>query len=167
MLYPDQKVQRIKSTGELWVGGSLAFNSKSENTERALMFLDWIHQNQANYDLFMYGIECRDYIIQNSQYDFPENMNNINDAYVGWAGRSIFSDLSFERYPLGYPENAKQEYSNFILEKTAFAPTDGFIPAITSHFNDRAFLDDFERPMAYGTFDPGKKIDNGGNLAIK
>lgn len=155
LLYPDKKVQRIKSSGELWVGGSMAFCAKSKNTERVLMFLNWIQENQENYDLFMYGISGKDYLLKDSQYKLPTNSND-STAYLGWIGRNAFRNLKYERYPYGYPAQAKEWYTELISMNAKFAPSEGFVPdynSIPIKYNSSAFLDDFERPLSSGTFD--------------
>lgn len=44
----------------------ICINAKSRNAERAVMFIEWLMFNQDNYDLFMYGIKDKDYVIDDS-----------------------------------------------------------------------------------------------------
>ncbi len=55
-LYPESITQRTFDPGNIVI-----FNSHSNNTERALAFLDWLMTDKEAYRLFMYGIKGKDY----------------------------------------------------------------------------------------------------------
>ncbi|MEN2773510.1 hypothetical protein [Acetivibrio clariflavus] len=46
----------------------VAVASNSKNPERVLMFLEWLHKSQENYDLFRYGIKDRHYGLKGENF---------------------------------------------------------------------------------------------------
>lgn len=154
-LYPEKKVQVLSPIGDIWATGSIAFNAASSNTERALMFLDWIQQSQENYDLFMYGIKDKHYILKDDQYAMPEGMTANENLYFGWTGRNAFRSITLERLPYGFPKFIKDDYIEYMGNNTRYAPHEGFYPdyssvALTAAGRDHDFFYSYDSPIITG-----------------
>lgn len=62
-------------------------SSTSKNPERAMMFMNWLQKDQANYDLYMYGIEGVHYTLEGDLVKLPEGVDASNNPYAPtpWA----------------------------------------------------------------------------------
>lgn len=45
----------------------IIINKNSKNPEKVIRFFEWIQSKQENYDLFMYGIEGQNYVLENNR----------------------------------------------------------------------------------------------------
>ncbi|MFC5467329.1 extracellular solute-binding protein [Cohnella suwonensis] len=120
--------------------------STSKHPEAAIKFLDWLYKDQANHDLFLYGIEGQDYNnLPNGRIDYPENSNSEGNyafdfwqiGYYKWqkfqkdeldesvkrqtttdpnAQNSIVAGFTFN------PETVKTEYANVVAEMASIYP---------------------------------------------
>jgi putative aldouronate transport system substrate-binding protein len=114
--------------------------STSKHPEAALKFLDWLYKDQANHDLFLYGVEGKTYTkLPNDRIDFVLDSNNKAKyafefwqiGYYKWqkfqkdemdesikrqtttdpkAQTSIVAGFTFN------PEPVKTEYANVVAE---------------------------------------------------
>lgn len=182
-LYPNNTIERDSLIGnDINSGGAIVFNANSKNTERALMFLNWIQQNQDNYELFMYGIQNKDYIIKDGMVTFPEGMDYEKSSYMYWDGYWNFRNIEYERFPEVQESenmfNNKKAYMDYIGTKTQYPRHEGFYPdytAVQSQADERANafsrkIDfDLTNLLAYTTSDRMDMImqelkDNGANI---
>ncbi len=94
-------------------GTAIAENCR--NPERVLMFIEWIHSNQKNYDHFTYGVEGENYILQGENLTFPRG--EVQPLYTWkYYGAVFYQDFRYERIIQNvYPE-FKQVYQNSTLE---------------------------------------------------
>lgn len=129
LLYENNKIQRDNPIGNMYVSGAIAFTSSSKNTERVLMLLNWIQSNQENYDLFMYGIKDKDYILKGERYALPDGVNLNNSPYIGW-NNTAFININLQRLPVAnsLPDSYKKDHVEFINMKSSYAPSEGFYP---------------------------------------
>lgn len=58
-----------------------AISGTSKNPERAMMFLNWLLKDQANYDLYMYGIEGKHYTLKGDLLELPAGTDLANRPY--------------------------------------------------------------------------------------
>ncbi|QGQ99396.1 extracellular solute-binding protein [Paenibacillus psychroresistens] len=58
-----------------------AISGTSKNPERAMMFLNWLLKDQANYDLYMYGIEGKHYTLKGDLIELPAGTDLANRPY--------------------------------------------------------------------------------------
>lgn len=72
--------------------------SGSTNAERVLMFIEWLHKSQENYDLFRYGVEGRNYNLDGEKLVYSESTKEIPYAWDIVTG--FFSDYRYERTSL-------------------------------------------------------------------
>jgi putative aldouronate transport system substrate-binding protein len=166
MLYPDNKVQRVSPIGNIGTKGAIAFNSKSANTERALMFLNWIQSSQQNFDLFIYGFKDRHYVLTGDRISMPEGMKASDNPYEGWLS-TPFLNINFERLPDDkdtYSDDFMKSHLDFINSKTFYAPHEGFFPdykTISDDCNNRMQLyqEKIVNALRTGTYDT-KETDN-------
>lgn len=125
-LYPDLMAQRLNPIGDGLITGSMALSAQSANVDRTLMFLDWLQSSQANYDLIMYGIEGKHYLLDGEQIKFPDGVMLDQNGYLGWDGRPAFKNLAYERFIVGLPADAKESYAENIRNHTVLAPHESF-----------------------------------------
>jgi putative aldouronate transport system substrate-binding protein len=167
ILYKDKKIQRGSPLNDSPFG-VVAFNSNSENTERALMFLNWIQSTQENYDLFNYGIKDRHYTLKGERIDMPEGMTPDSNPYW-WHGfdnellNYAFMNINFNRLSVydTVKDNYKSDYLQFVKTNTSYAPHEGFYPDYANIKDDclkRMQLYGLEVKDAFqsGTFDINK-----------
>jgi len=57
-------------------------SSTSKNPERAMMFLNWLQKSQANYDLYMFGIEGKHYTLDGNLMKLPQGIDATNNTYA-------------------------------------------------------------------------------------
>jgi len=143
ILYPEKKVYMENPVGKTNLDGALAFNAKSQNIERALMFLNWINQSQDNYDLFMYGIKDEHYVIKEypitkEEYvTVPDGVDFMQSPYLYWEAGTIFKNITYEHM------KGKAEWLKFLEKNTEYAPHGGFYPdhsPVQQSANNRTYL---------------------------
>ena len=84
----------------------IGISENSSNTERVLMFIEWLHSSQENYDLLQYGIKDKHYKLTGNVLDISglDNNNTITD----WSGSVALRNYTYDRpYPFE-PENYKE-----------------------------------------------------------
>jgi len=110
LLYPEKSVQRVRGPMGLgWTGSATAFSAKSPNVERGLQFLNWIQSSQENYDLLLYGIQGKDYVLENNNIEFPEVLNDSSSLYMDWSGRWAFENVRYSRLPKGFSPSYNED----------------------------------------------------------
>lgn len=138
-LYTDKPLFRISPVNNT-NSGVIAINSNSKNAERVLMFLNWVESSKENYNLFMYGIEGKDYQSTNGTMTLPEG-NKIYTSYANWF-KVPFMNLNFMQSSQINNTNI-DSYRSVIKSKTKYAPHEGFVPnyaKIQDQFNSRVQL---------------------------
>ncbi|NLD51086.1 MAG: hypothetical protein GX660_28440, partial [Clostridiaceae bacterium] len=70
----------------------------STKAERVLMFVEWLHKSQENYDLFRYGVKGRNYSLDGEKLVFSESIKEI--PYTWDIVTGFFSDYRYERTSL-------------------------------------------------------------------
>lgn len=73
----------------------IAIASCSKNADRVLMFIEWLHKSQENYDLFRYGVKDRNYGLDGENLFYPEDRKEI--PYAWNFVTDFFSDYCYER----------------------------------------------------------------------
>ncbi len=128
-LYPEKKVQRDNSMGTFFMNGSFAFPASSTNTARALRFLDWVQQTRDNYYLMLYGIENKDYVLNNGYPTIPDGQDFNNRSYMYWDGNWALRNAEYN------PTLPKDAYgagintlTDFLGKYSEYAPHGAFYP---------------------------------------
>lgn len=108
---------------------SIALNSNSENIERTLMFLNWVQSSQENYDLLIYGILGKHYLLKDGLIFMPEGMEEDKNPYYGWFSLP-FRNANLDReWADEYdPVNKSEDITSFLKKYTSYAPHEGFYP---------------------------------------
>ena len=119
-LYPDKLSMRSAETNN-----GLVISKNSKNPERILMFIEWLHKNQKNYDLFMYGIKNKHYQLKDGQYFIPAG-TKISKSYSERWWRNIFLDFDFDRTHIANSRIYKQDMIEHIIKNTEYPPHTGF-----------------------------------------
>ncbi|HPU42135.1 MAG TPA: extracellular solute-binding protein, partial [Acetivibrio clariflavus] len=79
---------------------SVAVAKNSKNPERVLMFIEWLHKSQENYDLFRFGVNGRNYSLDGENISYPEGIQQI--TYWWNTVTDFFIDYRYER--IGFPD---------------------------------------------------------------
>lgn len=113
------------------MANALCISAISKNPERALMFLDMLETDQKLFDLILYGIEGKTYVIdENGCARYPEGMNSTNSNYMDYSGRWAFWKPQFmrpdDRYPEGFWQNEADFATNY--EYNIVCPIISFAP---------------------------------------
>lgn len=95
-LYPEKHVQRDNPMGSFYYNGSFVFPAASQNTDRALRFLEWVQQSRDNYLLVTCGIENTDYVLMGGYPVLPSGMDFTNRTYLYWDGSWAFKNIRNE-----------------------------------------------------------------------
>jgi putative aldouronate transport system substrate-binding protein len=103
----------------------IAIPQSSQNTERVLMFMNWLESDQENYDSVMYGIKGETYNLKGEEVVDPT-------ACLSWAWRAPFLNEKLER---GNPAISKKDLDNYIdtvKQIAKYPPHTGFVPDYTA-----------------------------------
>lgn len=81
--YPNAEVEfaefegkNVKISSDFQVWNFAVLNKKAKDPERVMKFLNWIFEDQANYDLIVYGIEGQHWInAGKGLYDYPQGID--------------------------------------------------------------------------------------------
>ena len=132
--FPDAKVELIEFEGknvkilsDFQVWNFEVLNSKSKDPERVMRFLNWIFEDQANYDLLVYGIEGKHWVNKGeglygypegidlaSNYSFPSYVLCMNVNYERISANAIDDEIFWKSY--------LQDINNFVQ-----SPLTGFV----------------------------------------
>lgn len=123
ILYPHQITQR-----ELPIDRSIVFNARSKNVELTIRFLEWLQSDQESYDLLMYGIKGKDYILYGNQVALPKTVDIDRDVYINWSGRDAFVNSDHERAGIASDPDFIDSYKEFMNKYTKYPPHMGFYP---------------------------------------
>lgn len=162
-LFPDSTVQRDNPMGSFYFNGSFVFSSKSENTERALMFLDWVQRNRTNYMLMMNGIEDKDYVLKNGYPSLPEGTEFKDRTYMHWDGSWAFNNIEYEISSPTVQENGSLSPMEFLDKYTKYPPHGALYTNYTelgSAADERVkTFNDFEVRLREGLISDATEID--------
>lgn len=126
--YPLYKQQL--STMKSSLNGALLIDYRSLNPERVLMFIEWVHLKQENYDLLMYGINNENFTIYDNNYDLSKNKIDI-PIIRNWYGSNAFRDIDLDRLEISSPNDYKENILE-LSNKSIYPPHMGFIPDYNS-----------------------------------
>lgn len=134
----------------------MAISSKSVNTERVLMFIDWLESSQENYDLYMYGIKGKNYV---EKEDYIEPLEKV-DEFFYWGWKDPLRNIGYERANTSGMKEDMTQYYKIIMEKTKYPPLNGFKPnysAVGSIKDSRlTSFTDMDRGVYLGDYDESK-----------
>lgn len=109
LLYPDARFVNRSPLANV-----LAINRNSEHADRVLRFLDMMETDRVLYDLVLYGIEGKTYVLNGETAEYPGDMTLQTSNYMEWGGNWAFWKPDYMR--------PTQRYSkNFWLEEEKFA----------------------------------------------
>ena len=159
-LYPDNTVQRENPMGTFFFNGSFVFDARSENTDRALRFLDWVQKSRENYMLMLYGIENKDYVIRDGSPVFPDGMDYQNRTYMYWDGYWAFTNIEYST-PYSAPGgNAAANPREFLDKNSKYPPHGALYPNY-----DKLVIATMERNEAYTHFEDSLREGDITNMA--
>lgn len=105
--------------------GQWTLPAACESPEKAIAFLNILYTNEIVQNLFRYGIEGKDYVVdENGIANYPEGVDISN---VGWTNESWITGNAAISYPwVTDPENVWAEYTEY-NESAELSPLYGFI----------------------------------------
>jgi putative aldouronate transport system substrate-binding protein len=110
-LYDDKKFALRTALSNI-----VAIPRTAKNPERTLMFLNLVETNQKMFDMVMYGIQGKTYVMDTSKPNtvmYPQGMNDNNSNYMGWQSRwALFKPQHMRGDPL-YEEGFWQSEKDF------------------------------------------------------
>jgi putative aldouronate transport system substrate-binding protein len=86
----------------------VAVASTCAKPERLMMFLEWLHLSQKNYDLFMYGKEGVNFVLQNGNMVIDHTVKPL-DVWK-YLGAQFFHDYRYERLTTNVDPNFRKIY---------------------------------------------------------
>lgn len=107
-IYMKTPYEAYENTDGLAVGKSCTC------PERVMMLLEWIHSSQEAYDLFVYGIKNRNYVLDGDRIAFTSEEYEIKPM-VNTLWERYFKDYRYERLRGYHPENFKEVYRDACL----------------------------------------------------
>jgi ABC-type glycerol-3-phosphate transport system substrate-binding protein len=96
---------------------SIGISKSCRHPERVMMFIEWLHSSQEAYNLFMYGVKDRNYILQDGKIGFTADIKQ-NYYIGGWLGSWYFKDMRYERKFAYLPGNYNQLYIDAAFANT-------------------------------------------------
>lgn len=99
-----------------------ALNRSAANPERTLMFLDMVQSNKELYDLVMYGIEGKTYVLDGEKAAYPQGMTAQNSNYMEWHGQWGMWSPEFMRPTDQYPAGFWKAESDFATKNSLNVP---------------------------------------------
>lgn len=160
-LYTDKK-----SYNRSPLANAVAINRKAANPERTLMFLEMMHTNKELYDLVMYGIEGKTYVLKGESAEYPDGMTAATSNYMDWHGQWAMWSPDFMRptttYPAGFWKNEAEYAKNPLNVQNKL---DGLFFDTESIKNEIAKRDQLEaddgKILQYGVEkDPAKELND-------
>lgn len=107
-LYADKKSPNRSALANI-----TCINKNAANPERALMLLDLLTTDQEFYDMAMYGIKDKTYVLNGDMADYPSGMTPANSSYLDWQGQWAWWKPQFMRPTLTYPKGFWQKEGEF------------------------------------------------------
>lgn len=128
-LYPEKHVQRDSPMGTFFNNGSFVFPEASTNTERAMIFLDWVQQSRENYLLMTCGIDGEDYVLAEGFPTLPAGMEFADRTYLYWSGSWAFKNIDYEYGEAkGAGSEIVESYKEFLDKNSKYPPHSSFYP---------------------------------------
>ena len=145
ILYADEGVGWAASNN------ACAIASTCQNPEKAMQFINWLHADQANYDLYMYGIEGEHYTLEaDGSVALPEGVTSATNPYnaTPWnfynasLHRASSADSELTKQAMKYWATAKVKEA--VASDFAFDPTNvtlevGQLASVTKEIMDPMF----------------------------
>ncbi len=149
-LYPENKFFNRTP-----LGNGMCINVNSANPERALMWMNMLQTDQAFYDMVLYGIEGKTYVLDGKAAKYPAGMSQINSNYMGWAGQWPLWNLDFMRPDETYGDGFWQKEAEYAKEaKNIVNPMDGLFFNTNGIKNEIARKDqlyeEYGKPLVFG-----------------
>lgn len=143
----------------------LLFNRNGKNPELAVKFWEWMHLNQENYDLVMYGIEGKHWEEgPNGAVKIPEPYTMADSPYYGWHGRWCAYWPEYERPTVGQIPNWMDRVVKATYINDKIPPHVGFFPdlsAVKNEISQRYSLkENVGRTIELGVVDPDEAYDD-------
>lgn len=137
------------------MNNAIAFNANADELPRTLMFLEWAHASQENYDLLIYGLEGEHFTdIGPGRLGYPDGVSGADHPYHGWLGQWGFWDIELTRFPSTYPATYREDYIADVNANTRYWPHLGFVPSTeavrTEAAQRQAIFEEIGRALMFG-----------------
>lgn len=123
---PGAKVETVllePKTRRIYLAGDnmLAVPSTSKNPTEAVSFINWIKKDQANYDLWSYGVEGTNYKLVDNAVDITDVAEENQYSMNVW----MWNDINLARFSSNYPAEDIETLKNWD-SKSEVTPFVGF-----------------------------------------
>ncbi|MCG8484956.1 MAG: ABC transporter substrate-binding protein, partial [Clostridia bacterium] len=115
-LHKDQPIYRAASADNM-----LSVFSTSKQVDEAVAFINWFRSSQENYDLWSYGIEGTNYILDGESISYEGIDSEHSYMPINWA----WNDIRFHRFSKHISEEYVEELRNWD-ENAINSPLIGF-----------------------------------------
>lgn len=159
-LYPEKKYYNRSPTGNM-----MAISKNSENPERTMMFFELMNTDKELYDMVMYGIQDKTYVLNGNTADYPAGMTSATSNYMEWGGQWALWKPQFMRPTSMYSEGFWSREAEFASTPNHIAsPIDGLSfddTNIKTELSKRdTILAELGKPLAAGVVkDVDKAVD--------
>lgn len=139
-LYSDKKSYNRSS-----LSNAVALNKNAANPERTLMFLEMVQTNKDLYDMVMYGIKDKTYVLDGDKAAYPQGITAQNSNYMDWHGQWAMWSPEFMRPTDTYPAGFWKGEAEFAKSTNNFAnKIDGLLLNTDNIKNEIAKRDQLE-----------------------
>ncbi|HHW00274.1 MAG TPA: extracellular solute-binding protein [Clostridiaceae bacterium] len=107
-LYPEKKFYNRTPLANV-----VAINKNAANPERVLMFMNLLETDREFYDMVLYGIPGKTYVLDGEAAAYPEGMDTSNGNYLDWPSQWAFWKPQFMRPTTQYPSGFWQREAEF------------------------------------------------------
>ncbi len=114
-LYPERPSVLTPDTEKI-----LVIPKNSSNAINVLKFVEWVHSDQANYDMFMYGIEGRNYTVDEKSGKLRKKTG------AEYEGNICFTNINYVRQFVTNPQNLLEFYREVSKLEEIPCPHAGF-----------------------------------------
>ncbi len=122
-LYPDAYTSKTSDVRN----EAMFFSSASMVVPKALMLLNWIGSSQENYDLVMYGLKGKDYIIEKGKVKMLPNNSQWYYSIISHTGMDRLIECVDMNRPVGQqPANFWKTYNTELNRMCIENPLAGF-----------------------------------------
>lgn len=151
-IYPDSEY-RLDSP----LSNAIAVNKNAANPERAAMFMELLNTDQKAYDLFMYGIEGKTYVLDGDTVMYPEGEDPASPSYLDWFSWGFVRD-HFDRPTQNLNTDIKKMKKEWLdRPNMVVSPAAGFMPdtnEIKTELSQREQLyTEYGKLLWYGMFE--------------
>jgi len=155
LMYPDKRYPNRTALANV-----LAINNNSNHPELVLRFLDMLETDRELYDLVLYGIEGKTYILNEETAEYPEGMQFATSNYLEWESGWAFWKPQFLRPTPTYPEGFWLREAEFASQPiNVTSPVDGLFISDETIKQELVVRDQLANDLVGKVDDPEQEVE--------